>query len=290
MAVSSHKHAHTKHSLDKPWYQRALRFALPAGGVLALVFASLAVAFSNPESIDASATASVSASTKLAGTSGLASTTSRDDVRPPLPDEVETETKFAIEDLDLHAGPAGNSPVLTEIKSGTKVQVTGEVNGKWAEIIHKGTSRWVTAKFVKSKMPEKPDKKKPAAGGISGAPCASGSEPESGLQPDTIRVHRAVCKLFPEITTYLGTGGGGEHAAGRALDIMTSAQGTGDAIAAYAQKNARALGVTEVIWQQRIWTTQRSGDGWRPMSDRGSPTANHMDHVHVTTSGSAGTS
>ncbi|MGZ5370929.1 SH3 domain-containing protein [Aeromicrobium sp.] len=289
MAVTRHKHARTKHSLSKPWYQRALRLALPAGGVLAVLVASLAVAFSSPESIDASATASVGASTQLAG-AGLASTTSRDDVRPPLPDEVETETKFATEDLDLHAGPAGDSPVLTEIKAGTKVQVTGEVDGKWAEIIHKGTSRSVTAKFVKSKMPEKPDKKKPAAGGISGAPCASGSGPESGLQPDTIRVHRAVCKLFPVITSYGGTGGGGEHAAGRALDIMTRAQGTGDAIAAYLQKNARALGVTEVIWQQRIWTTQRSGGGWRPMSDRGSPTANHMDHVHVTTSGNAGTS
>ncbi len=288
MASSRHKH-----SLHKPWYQRVLRVALPVGGVLALVVASLAVAFNSPDTVDTSATSSVSTSTNLASSSDLASTTSRDDVRPPLPEEAETDvkgTKFAIEDLDLHAGPDENSPVLTEIKSGKKVEITGETNGKWAEVIHKGTSRWVTAKFLKTKLPDK-SAADTVDGAISGAVCASGSGPESGLQPDTVRVHRAVCKLFPEITRYGGTrGGGGEHGAGRALDIMTTNKATGDAIAAFNMKHARELGVSQVIWKQRIWTVERAGDGWRPMSSRGSATANHMDHVHVTTFGSSGTS
>ncbi|MEP7157788.1 MAG: SH3 domain-containing protein, partial [Chloroflexota bacterium] len=34
-------------------------------------------------------------------------------------------------------------------------------------------------------------------------------------------------------------------------------------------------------WSQRIWSVQRSSEGWRPMADRGSTTANHYDHVHV---------
>jgi hypothetical protein len=38
------------------------------------------------------------------------------------------------------------------------------------------------------------------------------------------------------------------------------------------------LGMKYVIWQQAIL---QSKDGqWEPMADRGSPTANHMDHVH----------
>ncbi len=70
------------------------------------------------------------------------------------------------------------------------------------------------------------------------------------------------------------------HPAGRALDLMcTPAQG--GPLAAYTQANARRLGVEYIIWQQRIWSVGRAGEGWRPMSDRGSPTANHMDHVHV---------
>ena len=57
----------------------------------------------------------------------------------------------------------------------------------------------------------------------------------------------------------------------------------GDAIAAYVRAHAKELGVSEVIWAQRIWTVQRSSEGWRYMEDRGSTTANHYDHVHVTT-------
>ena len=53
-------------------------------------------------------------------------------------------------------------------------------------------------------------------------------------------------------------------------------------MADYVRANASRLGVTEVIYAQRIWTTQRAGDGWRGMSNRGSATANHYDHVHVT--------
>ncbi len=91
-----------------------------------------------------------------------------------------------------------------------------------------------------------------------------------------------MCAEFPSVTTYGGTrGGGGNHGTGHAVDIMVSG-GTGDEIAAYVRAHAAELGVTEVIWQQRIWTTQRASEGWRGMSDRGSATANHYDHVHVT--------
>ena len=32
-----------------------------------------------------------------------------------------------------------------------------------------------------------------------------------------------------------------------------------------------------------VASVQRGGEGWRGMSDRGSATANHYDHVHVST-------
>ncbi|MEO8827702.1 hypothetical protein [Lapillicoccus sp.] len=129
----------------------------------------------------------------------------------------------------------------------------------------------------------------PAAGGISGAPCAGGSAVESGLTPDAIRVHRAVCALFPSVRAYGGrSGSGGEHGSGHAVDIMIPSGGVGSQIAAWVRANATALGVSEVIWSQHIWTVQRSSEGWRAMSDRGSATANHYDHVHVTVYGSSG--
>jgi hypothetical protein len=88
-----------------------------------------------------------------------------------------------------------------------------------------------------------------------------------------------VCATFPDITAYGGIGGG-EHASGKALDIMTSGA-RGAEIAAWLQANYSKLGIVEVIYQQRIWTSQRASDGWRAMPDRGSATANHFDHTHV---------
>lgn len=69
-----------------------------------------------------------------------------------------------------------------------------------------------------------------------------------------------------------------DHDDGLALDFMTR---SGGALADYARANAARLGVTYVIWDQRIWSRARDAEGWRPMADRGSPTANHKDHVHV---------
>ena len=103
---------------------------------------------------------------------------------------------------------------------------------------------------------------------------------ESGLVAHTIAVYRSVCAAFPAVSSWGGSSGSGDHGAGRALDIMATGS-LGDAIAAYVRAHAGELGVSEVIWSQQIWTVQRSSEGWRYMSDRGSTTANHYDHVHV---------
>ncbi len=67
-----------------------------------------------------------------------------------------------------------------------------------------------------------------------------------------------------------------DHPKGLALDFMcTTSQG--DSLAKFATANMRGLNITYVIWRQRI----NSGSGWKAMEDRGSPTANHMDHVHI---------
>ena len=91
---------------------------------------------------------------------------------------------------------------------------------------------------------------------------------------------RAVCNAFPVLTTYGGYDAHGEHADGRAVDFMISGS-TGQAIADWARANAGALHIRTIIYAQHIWTPERSSEGWRSMSDRGSMTANHYDHVHI---------
>jgi resuscitation-promoting factor RpfB len=124
-----------------------------------------------------------------------------------------------------------------------------------------------------------------SGGGVSDAPCPTGSSVESGLTSNAIAVHRAVCHAFPEVDTYGGlrVGDDGEHGEGRALDIMVySDSALGDSIAQWLQANAGSLGISELIWSQQIWTVERGSEGWRWMGDMGSVTANHYDHVHAT--------
>jgi hypothetical protein len=52
-------------------------------------------------------------------------------------------------------------------------------------------------------------------------------------------------------------------------------------IAAWAQANASRLGIMYIIYRQRIWDVRMASSGWVPMEDRGSITANHYDHVHI---------
>jgi len=72
----------------------------------------------------------------------------------------------------------------------------------------------------------------------------------------------------------------GGHPSGLAVDYMVlSDAALGDAIVAYNVANWDELGVEYIIWQQKILTSPTGS--WKQMADRGSATANHMDHVHV---------
>ncbi len=53
-------------------------------------------------------------------------------------------------------------------------------------------------------------------------------------------------------------------------------------------QNSRKLDVQYIIWNQKIWIAGSEAvppDQWRGMSSRGSCTANHVDHVHVSFNG-----
>lgn len=286
MASSSHRRV-----ARRSWKHRVTRVTLPAAGVALLVGAASAAVVHEADPVVVAPRDDIIA----AALHDDVPEVSRSAERAPLPSEVEADEKvegelFAVDPVEIHAGSDDDSPVLARVEEGDTVEVTGETDGDWTQIVHKGLPRWVSTESLAEKMPEPPapEPSAPEPTAIGTEPCATGSAAESGLQPDTIAVHRAVCALFPEVSSYGGRAGRGEHATGRALDIMISSD-RGNDIAAYLQEHRRELGVSQLIWRQRIWTVQRAGDGWRSMSDRGGATANHFDHVHVTTFGNAGT-
>jgi uncharacterized protein YraI len=195
--------------------------------------------------------------------------------------------------VNVRSDPRVDGKLISVLTSGSRVSITnGGVPG-WAAILYDKQRRWVRSEYLSAKKASTSAAVSSSniSSGISSAPCKSGSAVESGLTPDAIRVHRAICARYPQVTSYGGVRADSlpYHPSGRALDSMISNSTVGWQIANWVRANASRLGASEVIYSQRIWTVQRSSEGWRSMSDRGSATANHYDHVHVTVYGNSGT-
>ena len=194
----------------------------------------------------------------------------------PKPEPEVVGSRYTEVALKVRKTPDADADVVTVLDAADKVKITDVTEDGYRQIIYKDKPRWVKAEFLSKSKP-----KASASGGLSTAPCASGSGVEGGLGANAIAAHRAICARFPQVTAYGGyRAGSANHSSGRAIDVMVSGA-AGWEIANWARANASALGITEVIHAQKIWTTQRAGDGWRGMSDRGSATANHYDHVHL---------
>ncbi|HET8602742.1 MAG TPA: SH3 domain-containing protein [Marmoricola sp.] len=177
----------------------------------------------------------------------------------------------------LSADPG--SAVVGLVRAGHSVAVTGRVLHGFAEISDHGDSRWVHEAYLSDHKPA-PPRPQPARMGLADTPCPGTESVMNGLVPAAIRAYEAVCHNFPEVTVYGGYAPRGEHANGHAVDAMTSDASVGYRIAAFLQAHAAELDIYDIIYRQHIWTPVRASEGWRLMPDRGSPTANHMDHVH----------
>ncbi|WP_246160544.1 mucin-2 protein [Nocardioides humilatus] len=177
-------------------------------------------------------------------------------------------------ELNLWTRPDDKAKKVGEIKAGKKVLVTGRKLKDRVEIVVEGDARWVTQGYLSA------DKPVGVGAGLSMDPCPDPSV-ENGLTDKAVYVYRSVCNAFPQVTSYGGWDAHGEHSSGRAIDIMTSDVTLGTAIAEFLRAHASELGLYDVIWRQHIWTPERAGEGWRAMENRGSATANHYDHVHV---------
>lgn len=132
------------------------------------------------------------------------------------------------------------------------------------------------------------------AGGATGA-AASRTGSNAKLTPTSVGAKSAIEAQFPEITEIGGfredPNFPNEHPAGKALDVMipnwntAAGKAYGDKVAQYLLANGAAMGVDYFLWQQQQWSTATGKP--TAMGDRGGPTNNHMDHIHVHTEGTA---
>jgi phage shock protein A len=148
-------------------------------------------------------------------------------------------------------------------------------------------------KLLAKYKPETPAR--PATTASGGRPDGAASGAKSTIIGNTMTARMRTVLLevdgkfgaFPAIGCYRA-GDPQDHGSGRACDFMestggnmpsASAKANGDSVAQYVISNASRLGIKYVIWRQRIYDLRNPG--WRAMEDRGSITANHYDHVHI---------
>jgi hypothetical protein len=290
-AVADHRHKRETEARRKP---KALAVIGPLAVLATASVVSIGVLGADPASSDLaplSISSTLAASAASAERSEEPVTRSEDRLRPPTAQalaprafmskaaitaaiKAATKTQWTTNDLNIWNQPGYKAKQLGELEAGKKVVVTGRKMWGRIEIVLKGEARWVTEGYLSD------DKPLGIGAGLSMDPCPDGSV-ESGLTDDAVFVYRSVCNAFPEITSYGGWSNHGEHSSGRAIDIMTSDVELGTAIAEFLRTHASELHLFDVIWRQHIWTPVRASEGWRSMPSRGSATANHYDHVHV---------
>jgi hypothetical protein len=185
---------------------------------------------------------------------------------------------YAKASLNIRAEADENSKLLGELDAASEVEATSEVKNSYRRIVFKDDYGWVLA----DELSDSASAALPA--GTTMARCSRGAAVEKNLRKGTVFIYRSVCDLFSAVNSFGGWRAGGMqfHKNGRALDIMIT-QGKESAlgwrIAKYLIAHASVFKIDHVIFEQKIWTP--SSPTWTKMANRGSATANHMDHVHV---------
>lgn len=166
----------------------------------------------------------------------------------------------------LRASASASGSVVGTVPMGTTLRSTGSAAGAFSSAIWNGKTAWIADSQVVATM---------------------GSTSLNRLETYGKAAVLVVRPRYPRLTSIYGWRSSSDystdHPNGRAVDFMIPSYKTnkaqGDLVAAYVIANGKNMHVTYVIWQQRIYTM--SSGKWKAMANRGSDTANHKDHVHV---------
>lgn len=189
-----------------------------------------------------------------------------------------TRTMYAKKPLTVLTAPSAGAKKVGKVKIAAKLTVTPQTSGKYRLVKVNGDPAWVLKTALSNRKPTENqivDRTAPAA--TRKVPSTS----VLGLQPEAMVVYRAVMARW----NVKNVGGWRAHSRsvhqlGRAIDFMTYTNNAqGYAISDFVVAHAKEFGVDHIIYRQRIWTPYKPV--WRMMENRGNPTDNHMDHVHV---------
>ncbi len=195
--------------------------------------------------------------------------------------------------LRLPAGPAQVTALVEPVTAEPRVADAGDLikavrraEDHAAQDVA-AQNKAIQEKAIQEKAQDKatPGAAAPTRQATAAADCGLDTSSLGPVKPHVRAAAHVLGCWFGEPTMFgvAGRAGASDHPSGLAVDFMVD-RPTGDALADCALRNRAALGVTYVIWRQRI----NFGSGWQLMEDRGGVTANHYDHVHVSFGSSAG--
>lgn len=186
--------------------------------------------------------------------------------------------RYATTSVTIRTLPDSDTAKVGSLKKGATVAVTNKVVDGFRQVTYKGDLAYVADKYLTTKNPVEVAK----TAAYTGSSTYTGKT-VLGLKPKAMVVYNAVTARwsFSSIGGYRATSLS-NHQFGGAIDFMLTPGKDSDkgwTIAKWVAANASKFGIDHIIFEQHIWTP--STPRWRPMADRGSSTANHMDHVHV---------
>ena len=200
---------------------------------------------------------------------------------PPAPPAVVGEL-WVTTDVNVRQGPSADTERVGSLASLVRVGVSGTTEGDWTQVVVDGAAGWVKSSYLSETEPS-PESALPAVPGTVGRPLLH--QPVHRGQPEQQRPRRLPRGLrrLRRVGVRFGgyrAGDDGDHGSGHAVDIMVSGA-AGWEIARFLQANAGELGISYLIYEQQYWPAGSPAGAWDWMADRGSATANHYDHVHV---------
>ena len=200
-----------------------------------------------------------------------------------------TTRYWAMGDVPLYSNPTGGA-AKGFLKKGEATIITQRSIGERSEVFHHGIWAWVPTYALITEGVEPSIDHPPATGENLNKGYSSGL---NGTNENTKKVIRHIWANHPAITTMYGVASRAnntsDHPSGAAVDVMipkwntTSGKQMGWEMARFYRTHASEFGIKYIIFDQQIWSVQRDREGWRMMENRGNNTANHKDHIHIST-------
>ena len=104
-------------------------------------------------------------------------------------------SRYTTAALKLRTEPSKSAKFVDVVDEAEKIKITDTVREGYRLVVVSDKGRWVTNEYLSKKKPTE------SAAGVSDASCSKSADTESGLVSNGVKVYRAMCAAFPEVSS-----------------------------------------------------------------------------------------